>query len=101
MKDEEILKAFGLTKESPISEQIVQTTHHWLSACDKITELEEQNGKLETRCNELFLQNNEFAERFEKSIEIIKSLLPCCRNYPQENAEKMEQAEQFLNDIKE
>ena len=22
--------------------------------------------------------------------------MPCCRNYPQENAEKMEQAEQFL-----
>ena len=41
---------------------------------------------------------NEFAERFEKSIEIIKGLLPCCRNYPQENAEKMKQAEQFLRE---
>lgn len=100
MTDEEILKAFGLTKESPISEQIVQTTHHLLFACDKISELEEQNGKLETRCAELFLQNNEFAERFEKSIEIIKGLLPCCRNYPQENAKKVEQAKQFLKEIK-
>lgn len=37
----------------------------------------------------------------EKSIEIIKGLLSCCRNYPQENAEKVEQAERFLKDIKE
>lgn len=59
---------------------------------------EKRIEELETRCTELFLQNNEFAERFEKSIEIIKVLLPCCRNYPQENAEKMKQAEQFLKD---
>ncbi len=57
---------------------------------------EKKIEELETRCNELFLQNNEFVERFAKSIEIIKGLLSCCRNYPQENAEKMEQAEQFL-----
>lgn len=55
--------------------------------------------ELETRCTELFLQNNEFAERFAKSTEIIKGLLSCCRNYPQENVEKMEQAEQFLKEI--
>lgn len=58
--------------------------------------MKERIEELETRCTELFLQNNEFAERFEKSKEIIKGLLSCCRNYPQENAEKMEQAEQFL-----
>lgn len=60
------------------------------------TDKDKQIEELETRCTELFLQNNEFAERFEKSIEIIKGLLPCCRNYPQENAKKVEQAEQFL-----
>lgn len=59
----------------------------------------EKGEQLETRCTELFLQNNEFAERFEKATEIIKGLLSCCRNYPQENAEKMKQAEQFLKEI--
>lgn len=61
--------------------------------------MKERIEELETRCTELFLQNNEFAERFEKSTEIIKGLLSCCRNYPQENAEKMEQAEQFIREI--
>lgn len=60
---------------------------------------EKRIEELETRCTELFLQNNEFAERFEKSIVIIKGLLSCCRNYPQGNAEKMEQAEQFIKEI--
>ena len=63
------------------------------------TDKDKQIEELETRCTELFLQNNEFAERFEKSIEIIKGLLPCCRNYPQENAEKVEQARQFIKEI--
>lgn len=62
---------------------------------------EKRIAELETRCTELFLQNNGFAERFEKSIEIIKGLLSCCRNYPQENAEKMKQAEQFIKEIEE
>ena len=39
------------------------------------------------------------AQEFTKAIEIIKKLLSCCRNYPQENAEKMEEAEQFLKEI--
>ena len=60
--------------------------------------MKERIEELETRCNELFLQNNEFAERFAKSTEIIKGLLSCCRNYPQENAEKMKQAEQFIKE---
>ena len=29
---------------------------------------------------------------------IIRSLLTCCRNYPQENAEKMRRAEKFIKD---
>ena len=38
-------------------------------------------------------------KKLTKAIEIIKKLLSCCRNYPQENAEKMEEAEQFLKEI--
>lgn len=38
-------------------------------------------------------------KKLTKAIEIIKGLLSCCRNYPQENAEKMKQAEQFLKEI--
>ena len=46
--------------------------------------------------------NKEIADKqLTKAKEIIKDLLSCCRNYPQKNAEKMEQAEQFLKDIKE
>ena len=37
-------------------------------------------------------------EKLAQAKEIIKGLLSCCRNYPQENAEKMEQAEQFLKE---
>ena len=59
--------------------------------------MKERIEELETRCTELFLQNNEFAEHLTKATEIIKGLLSCCRNYPQENAEKVKQAEQFLN----
>ena len=33
-----------------------------------------------------------------KVKEIIKDLLSCCRNYPQENAEKIQIAEQFLKE---
>ena len=58
---------------------------------------EKRIEELETRCSELFLQNNEFAERFAKSIEIIKEFL---------NAKSIEEtcvaesiAEQFLQEI--
>ena len=47
MTDKEILKALGLSKKSCLSEQIVQTTHHWLDACDKIAELEKENAEAE------------------------------------------------------
>ena len=53
MTDEELLKALGLTKKSCISEQIVQTLHHWLEACDKIADLEKENEKLKKENAEL------------------------------------------------
>lgn len=37
--------------------------------------------------------------KYYRAKVIIKGLLSCCRNYPQENAEKMKQAEQFLKEI--
>lgn len=41
MTDVDLLKALRLTKESPLSEQIVQTTHHWMKACEENAELKE------------------------------------------------------------
>lgn len=37
-------------------------------------------------------------EKLVQAKEIIKGLLSCCRNYPQENAGKIEQAEQFIRE---
>ena len=42
------------------------------------------------------LGETEKDDQLTKAKEIIKGLLSCCRNYPQENAEKMEQAKKFL-----
>ena len=54
MTDKELLKALGLTKKSCLSEQIVQTTHHWLDACEKVEELEKENTELKEE-----IKNNE------------------------------------------
>ena len=90
-------KGEQLQKENAELKRNKKTVVHLADCLEE--KMKERIEELETRCNELFLQNNEFAERFEKSIEIIKGLLSCCRNYPQENAEKMEQAEQFIKEI--
>ena len=42
---------------------------------------------------------NKANKRLIKAKEIIKGLLSCCRNYPQENAGKIEQAEQFIREV--
>ena len=86
-----------LEKENAELKRNKKTVVHLADCLEE--KMKERIEELETRCTELFLQNNEFAEQFAKSIEIIKGLLPCCRNYPQENAEKMKQAEQFLKEI--
>ena len=76
----------------------------------KINKLEKENAelkKLELAHNEFMIEyknkhNEEICERDMKlaqATKIIKGLLPCCRNYPQENAEKIKQAEQFLKEI--
>lgn len=44
--NKKIYDELGLTKNSAVSEQIVQTTHHWLSACEKISALEQEKCEL-------------------------------------------------------
>ena len=65
----------------------------------KIAELEKENAELKLKLehrNCVDCSNHHSNIKLFKAKEIIKGLLSCCRNYPQENAEKMEQAEQFL-----
>lgn len=38
--------------------------------------------------------------KYEQAKEIIKELLSCARNYPEENLKKIQEAEQFINDNK-
>lgn len=65
---------------------------------------EKRIEELETRCTELFLQNNEFAERFEKSIEIIKELVRVeyadftNGDYSNELSKVLKQAGQFIKE---
>ena len=40
-----------------------------------------------------------YSKSKNEAKEIIKGLLSCCRNYPQENAEKVERAEQFISEV--
>ena len=40
--NKKICDELGLKKNSAVSEQIVQTTHHWLSACEKVSDLEQE-----------------------------------------------------------
>lgn len=78
MTDKEILKALGLTKKSCISEQIVQTTHHWLDACEKVSELEKKIDELEQRNAELkgkYAHSAREAGTYEQLFEKMKSAL--------------------------
>lgn len=79
MTDKEILKALGLSKSSFISEQIVQTTHHWLDECEKRAELEKENAELSNSVTELTNTKTELKSKItelEKQIEKMK----CCAN---------------------
>ena len=71
----------------------------------KIMELEKENAELKKKIGiyqkGMYDEIEKRDKKLTKAIEIIKKLLSCCRNYPQENAEKMEEAEQFLKEIKE
>lgn len=82
----------------------------------QIEELKKENVKLvkDYATSRLYLEGYQDAEKHyldvidsqhklvdEEKIkvkEIIKGLLSCCRNYPQENIEKIQQAEQFLKE---
>lgn len=69
----------------------------------KIMELEKENAELKKKIGiyqkGMYDEIEKRDKKLTKAIEIIKKLLSCCRNYPQENAEKMEEAEQFLKEI--
>lgn len=67
MTDKEILKALGLSKKSCISEQIVQTTHHWLDACEKISELEKENAELKEQIEHYRKERKFFIGEVEKN----------------------------------
>ena len=69
-------------------------------------ELKEQRFSLRNEQNTFLTQNEQYGkdlinsnENLTKAKEIIKGLLSCCRNYPQENAGKIEQAEQFIREF--
>lgn len=51
------------------------------------------------RLDGAYKENIKLQDQLTKVKEIIKGLLSCCRNYPQENAEKIKQAEQLLKEI--
>lgn len=69
----------------------------------KIMELEKENAELKKKIGiyqkGMYDEIEKRDKKLTKAIEIIKKLLSCCRNYTQENAEKMEEAEQFLKEI--
>lgn len=76
-----------------------------LSFVAKFDALENENAELKVDNDaRRFAMNmsekveKQLREQLSKAKEIIKGLLSCCRNYPQENAEKMKQAEQFLKE---
>jgi len=68
-------------------------------AMDKALDLQKENAELKKRVDNLYNSDCWASDQLTKATEIIKSLLSCCRNYPQENAEKIKQAEQFLQEI--
>ena len=54
---------------------------------------------LKLKVSEVYTEKGEYKNKqLTQAKEIIKGLLPCCRNYPEENAEKIKQAEQFLKE---
>lgn len=75
---------------------------------ERIEELEKENKELKNFINapltkgrkttrkEFYQAVWDLSKQLTKATDIIKGLLSCCRNYPQENAEKVKQAEQFL-----
>lgn len=99
MTDVELLKALGLTKKSPLSEMIVQTTHHWMKACEEIADLEEKISILLSckNCSEnkgVFICQKEYENKcLAQKIQYIKEL-------QEENAELKEKSKRQSNNYK-
>lgn len=98
MTDVELLKALGLTKKSPLSEQIVQTTHHWMKACEENAELEEKISILLSckNCSENkggYICQKEYEDKcLAQKIQYIKEL-------QEENAELEEKNIELLGKL--
>lgn len=73
-------------------------TNH--SLVEQMADLESEIAELKERYSKVDIIGYDALKNLTKAKEIIKGLLLCCRNYPQENAEKVEQAEQFLEKVK-
>ena len=94
-------KKDALYFDSSLQKQIEAT----LKLQQENAELKEKLNKIERKCKFNFVDllhdvenESKQEEQLTNAKEIIKGLLSCCRNYPQENAEKIERAEQFLKE---
>lgn len=97
-------KMNDLEKENSELKRNKKTVVHLADCLEE--KMKERVEELETRCNELFLQNNEFAEHLTKAKEIIKILLQYDRGQFFDNRIIYEKymrtrgdAEQFLKEI--
>lgn len=95
-------KMNDLEKENSELKRNKKTVVHLAGCLEE--KMKERIEELETRCNELFLQNNEFAEQLTKAKEIIKDLYFIIQyrieykdNIPLNDS--MSRAEQFIKEI--
>lgn len=82
-----------------------EETNLHLHAEEYIKSLEKENAELKKwKEDTIRARGNDYMawsrqnDQLIKAKEIIKRLLSCSRNYPQENADKIQQAEQFLKE---
>lgn len=65
--------------------------------------LKKENAELKKELSENKVADcrivNGLCEQLTKAEEIIRELLTCARNYPESNKQKMQKAEQFLNEV--
>lgn len=96
-------KMNDLEKENSELKRNKKTVVHLADCLEE--KMKERIEELETRCTELFLQNNEFAEHLTKAKEIIKELARVAYadftdgDYSNELSKVLEQAEQFIKEI--
>ena len=92
----EFPKAFGRVS---FRERLMLRTAFTYVVEEIIVDLEKENSDLKEKYNRVDIIGYDALKNLTKAKEIIKGLLSCCRNYPQENAEKVEQARQFIKEI--